>query len=282
MYPLFEGRMGCFSPSVSKAILWAWVQNGGTLTHSVQDFHRADSFFCNGLEDPWLEKLLTRSFIVIHSDWILKSISEKFLMPISKYVLDDLFDSRKITSNLAEGQHNRPQTPVVPSRTKVESWRANLMKRSHEDIEDSFASIDLHPPKKPKLESMSKPPRASTILDTLPLLEAPKQQFSPPQSPPRHIDLPRRRLHPIGTVETFKRQIKVPSYVIIGLFFVYSLDETVSSHETFWTTLHDEYIKPGSTQIPITAILKAPGPVELTRFVPRKFYRQKEFTAKKR
>ncbi|KAK0201888.1 hypothetical protein DFS33DRAFT_1386188 [Desarmillaria ectypa] len=281
MYPLFEGRMACFSPSVSKAILWAWVQNGGTLTHSVEDFHRADSFFCNDLEDLWLEKLLDRSFIVMHPNWILKSISENFPMPISKYVLDDLFDPRKVTSSLAEDHHNRPQTPAVSSRTKVDSWRTNMTKRNHEDIEDSFASIDLRPPKKPKLEPVSKPHRAAMILDSLPLLKTRKQQFSPPQSPPTRVDLSRYRTHPISTVETFKRHIRIPSYVIIGLFSVYSLDGITSSHEKFWTALHDEYIKPGSMHIPIATLLKAP-PVELTRFVPRKLYRQKEFTAAKR
>ncbi|KAK0487443.1 hypothetical protein IW261DRAFT_1415129 [Armillaria novae-zelandiae] len=262
MYPLFEGRMGCFSPSVSKAILSAWVQHGGTLTHSVEDFHRADSFFCNGLEDPWLQKLLTRSFIVVHPNWILKCISEKFPMPISKYVLDGLFDSRKVNF---EDQCNKLQTPVVSSRTKVESWRANLTKRPHEDIENSFASIDLRPPKKPKLEPMSKPLRATTTtLDSLPLLETQKQQLSPPQSPPRRIDLARHRPHPTFTVEAFKRHCKVPS-----------------SHETFWTAFHDEHIKTGSMRLPIATLLKAP-PVKVTRFVPHKLYRQKEFTAAKR
>ncbi|KAK0244226.1 hypothetical protein EDD85DRAFT_945540 [Armillaria nabsnona] len=279
MYPLFEGRMGCFSPSVSKGILCAWVQNGGTLTHSVEDFHRADSFFCNGLEDPWLEKLLARSFIVIHPNWILKSISEKFPMPISKYVLDDLFDSRKVTP---EEQHNRPQTSVVSSRTKVESWRANLTKRPYEDIEDSFASIDLRPPKKPRLEPMPKSlPAATMILDSLPLLKTQKQRLSPPQSPPRRIDLARHRLHPISTVEAFKRRCKIPSYVIISLYAVRSLDGIISSHETFWTALHDEHIKSGSMRLPIATLLKAP-PVKVTRFFPHKFYRQKEFTATKR
>ncbi|KAK0187975.1 hypothetical protein F5146DRAFT_1226337 [Armillaria mellea] len=261
MYPLFEGRMGCFSPSVSKAILCAWVQHGGTLTHSVEDFHRADSFFCNGLEDPWLEKLLARSFIVMHPNWILKSISENFPMPISKYILDDLFDSRKVTF---EDRHNRPQTPVVSTRTKVESWRANLTKRPHEDIEDSFRSIDLRPPKKPRLEPISKQVPDTRILRSLPLLKTQKQQLSPPQSPPRRIDLARHRPHPTCTVNAFKKHCKIPS-----------------SHETFWTALHDEHIKTGSIRLPIATLLKAP-PVKVTRFVPHKFCRQKEFTAAKR
>lgn len=200
-------------------------------------------------------------------------------MPISKYVLDDLFDSRKVNF---EDQYNRPQTPIVSSRTKVESWRANLTKRPHEDIEDSFASIDLRPPKKPKLEPISKPLRATTmILDSLPLLETQKQQFSPPQSPPRRIDLARDRPLPTGTVEAFKRRCKIPSYVIIGIYAVHFLDAITRSHETFWTALHDEHIKTGSTRLSIATLLKAP-PVKVTRFVPHKFYRQKEFTAAKR
>lgn len=164
----------------------------------------------------------------------------------------------------------------------MESWRANLTKRPHEDIEDSFASIDLRPPKKPKLEPISKPLRATTmILDSLPLLETQKQQFSPPQSPPRRIDLARDRPLPTGTVEAFKRRCKIPSYVIIGIYAVHFLDAITRSHETFWTALHDEHIKTGSTRLSIATLLKAP-PVKVTRFVPHKFYRQKEFTAAKR
>ena len=35
------------------------VQNQGMLTHSAQDFFKADYFFCEGLGDDWLEKCVS-------------------------------------------------------------------------------------------------------------------------------------------------------------------------------------------------------------------------------
>ena len=32
------------------------VKNGGTLTHTDDDFRRANYFFCDGMDDPWLNE----------------------------------------------------------------------------------------------------------------------------------------------------------------------------------------------------------------------------------
>ena len=35
------------------------VKNGGTLTHTDDDFRRANYFFCDGMDDPWLNEYVT-------------------------------------------------------------------------------------------------------------------------------------------------------------------------------------------------------------------------------
>lgn len=32
------------------------VKNGGTLTHTDVDFKKANYFFCDGMDDPWLNE----------------------------------------------------------------------------------------------------------------------------------------------------------------------------------------------------------------------------------
>lgn len=69
--------VACFSPSVTPTIRKLWgtqknhlfrskrrslnyffltVKNGGTLTHTDDDFRRANYFFCDGMDDPWLNE----------------------------------------------------------------------------------------------------------------------------------------------------------------------------------------------------------------------------------
>jgi len=60
---LFSG-LACFSPSVAPTIRKLWVKNGGSLTHTDDDFRRANYFFCDGMDDPWLNELLSRHLIV--------------------------------------------------------------------------------------------------------------------------------------------------------------------------------------------------------------------------
>ncbi|KAF8815389.1 hypothetical protein BYT27DRAFT_7037712, partial [Phlegmacium glaucopus] len=57
----------CFSPSVAPTIRKLWgmqsksyphhkIKNGGTLTHTDAEFKRANFFFCDGMDDPWLNE----------------------------------------------------------------------------------------------------------------------------------------------------------------------------------------------------------------------------------
>ena len=36
------------------------VKNGGTLTHTDDDFRRANYFFCDGMDDPWLNEYVVK------------------------------------------------------------------------------------------------------------------------------------------------------------------------------------------------------------------------------
>ncbi|KAJ7272732.1 hypothetical protein B0H12DRAFT_593049 [Mycena haematopus] len=53
---LFGGKLACFSPSVDASLRSAWVNHGGAVTSSKQEFYRTDIFFCNGPHDLWLKE----------------------------------------------------------------------------------------------------------------------------------------------------------------------------------------------------------------------------------
>lgn len=40
------------------------VKNGGTLTHTDDDFRKANYLFCDGMDDPWLNKYVVEEFHV--------------------------------------------------------------------------------------------------------------------------------------------------------------------------------------------------------------------------
>lgn len=86
----------CFSPSVPAFVRKLWVRNGGTLTHTKVDFYKANFFFCAGMDDGWLNELLSRSLIVRHASWVVKCVEDKFLVPIAAYTLDDYFDASQV------------------------------------------------------------------------------------------------------------------------------------------------------------------------------------------
>ncbi|KAF8637490.1 hypothetical protein AX17_002794 [Amanita inopinata Kibby_2008] len=60
------------------------VQNGGTLTNTESDFYKAQFFFCNDSDDPWLPERL----IIRHPVWITQCVSEEFVVPIAPFTLD--------------------------------------------------------------------------------------------------------------------------------------------------------------------------------------------------
>ncbi|KAJ7886044.1 hypothetical protein B0H13DRAFT_2343060 [Mycena leptocephala] len=150
---LFNRMIACFSPSVPASLRSTWVQHGGSLTHSKHDFHQANVFFCAGTHDPWLQE----SLIVRHARWISKSVSERFMVPVSKYLLDDQFDLTKI----------EPAPLIAPASlslrrelaTTVPKLNANTLKRplGSENHDESCTEIDIRPLKRARIQPAPSP-----------------------------------------------------------------------------------------------------------------------------
>lgn len=45
--------------SKQQTLIYFIVTNGGTLTHTDDDFRRANFFFCDGMDDPWLNEYVS-------------------------------------------------------------------------------------------------------------------------------------------------------------------------------------------------------------------------------
>ncbi|KAJ6612312.1 hypothetical protein B0H10DRAFT_2437088 [Mycena sp. CBHHK59/15] len=175
---LFHG-IACFSPSVHASLRSAWVKHGGALTHTKQDFFRATVFFCAGPDDPWLKELLSRSIVVRHARWIAKSVAEQFPVPVSKYLLDDLFEPTKIepepgpriqpeercclTASAPASPRPEPKSPLPPalliksaSQPKHEEHAATklTLKRAlnSENHDDSLTEIIQRPTKRARIQ----------------------------------------------------------------------------------------------------------------------------------
>ncbi|KAJ7156862.1 hypothetical protein C8R43DRAFT_997449 [Mycena crocata] len=161
---LFRG-IACFSPSVHPSLRSAWIKHGGSLAHDPNDFYRTNVFFCDGPHDPWLKELLSRCLVVRHARWISKSVSEQFLVPVSKYLLDDQFDPRKI-----EAAPRKPLNPaslaraLPPNRSPrredpQKAAKPNTLKRSldSENHDDSLSEIDQRPLKRARTQPAGSP-----------------------------------------------------------------------------------------------------------------------------
>ncbi|KAJ7876302.1 hypothetical protein B0H13DRAFT_2668725 [Mycena leptocephala] len=177
---LFNRMIACFSPSVPASLRSTWVQHGGSLTHSKHDFHQANVFFCAGTHDPWLQELLSRSLIVRHARWISKSVSERFMVPVSKYLLDDQFDLTKIEpapliapASLNALTSNQPlRVSDEELATTVPKLNANTLKRplGSENHDESCTEIDIRPLKRARIQPAPSPspspPQLASVVQT--------------------------------------------------------------------------------------------------------------------
>ncbi|KAJ7789088.1 hypothetical protein B0H14DRAFT_2945858 [Mycena olivaceomarginata] len=165
---LFDGIIACFSPSVDASLRSAWVKHGGSLTVSKQEFYQTNVFFCDGPHDPWLGQLLSRSLVVRHAQWISKSVSEQFSVPVAKYLLDDQFDPTKIASarqipNNSLKQARKPPTPhqhlVCHEEPPEIAAKPNTLKRAFdsENHDESSTEIDLRPLKRARTRPVPSP-----------------------------------------------------------------------------------------------------------------------------
>ncbi|CAA7265230.1 unnamed protein product [Cyclocybe aegerita] len=144
-------RKACFSPFVPPSIRKLWVINGGTLTHTETDFRQAQFFFCNGMNDPWLSELLSRSLIVRHAAWVTVCVVEDFRIPIGPYTLDDVFDESGF-------QILDPDT-VLQARTDGVSLKKTTLpqKRSFVEDEELDSGTLERPRKKARMETTGSP-----------------------------------------------------------------------------------------------------------------------------
>ncbi|KAJ7355729.1 hypothetical protein DFH08DRAFT_955188 [Mycena albidolilacea] len=166
---LFDGIIACFSPSVDASLRSAWVKHGGSLTVSKQEFYQTNVFFCDGPYDPWLKQ----SLVVRHAQWISKSVSEQFSVPVAKYLLDDQFDPTKIASarqipNNSLKQARKPPTPHQPLVCHEEppeiAAKPNTLKRAFdsENHDESSTEIDLRPLKRARTRPVPSPQFVAT------------------------------------------------------------------------------------------------------------------------
>ncbi|KAJ6485771.1 hypothetical protein C8R45DRAFT_281725 [Mycena sanguinolenta] len=159
---LFGGKLACFSPSVDASLRSAWVNDGGAVTTSKQEFYQTNLFFCNGTQDPWLQELLSRSLIVRDARWISKSVSERFAVPVSKYLLDDQFDLAKIepVANLLTPTSKPSNQPLAcPDGPQKMTAKPNILKRAFgsENHDESSTEIDLRPLKRARTQPVPSP-----------------------------------------------------------------------------------------------------------------------------
>ncbi|KAJ7089786.1 hypothetical protein B0H15DRAFT_800452 [Mycena belliarum] len=126
----------CFSPSVPASLRAAWVKYGGSLTHSKEDFLRANFFFCNGPQDPWLNE----SLVVLHAGWVSKSVFEQFALPVSRYILD------------AFGEE-------LQTAAKTNALKRPLDSENHDH---SNTEIDARPLKRPRISLSPRSPNSSS------------------------------------------------------------------------------------------------------------------------
>ncbi|KAF8957120.1 hypothetical protein BDZ97DRAFT_121145 [Flammula alnicola] len=181
---LFSG-LACFSPSVPQAIRKLWgtlrfrlctrifkqahsVMNGGTLTHTDADFRQAVFFFCNGMEDPWLNELLSRSLIVRHASWVTLCVVEDFHMPIAAYTLDDGFDESRIRildpsvpdtarRKICGLPYNKP-IPALSVKPVLDSLNHATHKRPFESEGDSRLQAIQRPKKRARIQAAASEP----------------------------------------------------------------------------------------------------------------------------
>ncbi|PAV19739.1 hypothetical protein PNOK_0467300 [Pyrrhoderma noxium] len=79
----------CFSPSVATTTRNLWALYGGGIAMTPEERRNSQWYFCIGLGDPSLAELTKCPIVVFHVNWIHASVSAKFILPLTKFVLDD-------------------------------------------------------------------------------------------------------------------------------------------------------------------------------------------------
>ncbi|KAJ3718243.1 hypothetical protein C8R42DRAFT_711266 [Lentinula raphanica] len=144
---LFKGLKGCFSPLVSASILSSWVNNGGSIMQSEQEFYTTSCFFCAKTDDPWVKKLSDKSVTVLHASWVSRCVERQRLIAISRFVLDEYFvpiqedlparpsiryrstyTESEVTPSPPSSPTHEENEPVLPSSVNFIKWIRPLRK----------------------------------------------------------------------------------------------------------------------------------------------------------
>ncbi|KAI0628901.1 hypothetical protein C8Q77DRAFT_347340 [Trametes polyzona] len=86
---LFSGR-AWFSPRVPLDVKKAWTIHGGSVAGGHGDDMQKAYLFCDGVNDPWFQKLCKRSMVIFHWLWIPAVVDARFRLPIAAYAIDEL------------------------------------------------------------------------------------------------------------------------------------------------------------------------------------------------
>ncbi|KAJ3762138.1 hypothetical protein EV360DRAFT_67276 [Lentinula raphanica] len=122
---LFEGLKGCFSPLVSASILSSWVNNGGSIMQSEQEFYITSCFLCAKTDDPWVKKLSDKSVTVLHASWVSRCVEKQRLVAISRFVLDGKLE-------------------WIPDRSITEASQSTSCRFKKTFLHVHLSDIDLH------------------------------------------------------------------------------------------------------------------------------------------
>ncbi|KAH7908919.1 hypothetical protein BJ138DRAFT_300820 [Hygrophoropsis aurantiaca] len=85
---IFAG-LACFSRHVPRNILVLWEFHGGIVADHPERAS-AKYFFAAHVSEDWVTKLLSRSVVVLHANWIDHCVARGFCLPIGKYILDGM------------------------------------------------------------------------------------------------------------------------------------------------------------------------------------------------
>ncbi|KAI0737404.1 hypothetical protein C8Q80DRAFT_321036 [Daedaleopsis nitida] len=109
---LFSGY-ACFSPDIPDVVKDSWVKYGGSIASLPSENSSAHYIFCDGTDDPWLNRFYERSMAVFHWSWITAAVQAQFRIPISSYILGEFL--ARAASSVGNLSWTEPRTGSLHS-----------------------------------------------------------------------------------------------------------------------------------------------------------------------
>ncbi|KAJ3478813.1 hypothetical protein NLI96_g9497 [Meripilus lineatus] len=82
---LFADKVARFGPSTDNRPLAA---HGGRVATPQTHSTTVDYYFTNESDGPWITSLASRLIVVFHVKWVIESTKSRFLLPVSRFVLN--------------------------------------------------------------------------------------------------------------------------------------------------------------------------------------------------